>query len=241
MNDYCLACEKEVEFDETGHCCICGRTKKAAEITLRAREDILHDAKMKRVWIAIGAVIAAIMIVFSYGETIYTALIPFITQVTFSSGIIVIGIIAVMVWVAMKVMRTHSPSMFAARVSGALYDLGIDARKLDDYFKKKLEIERRAFYGASFQKPPNHKAFALRFFVFALIEYKRLPIGAIIQDAPLVTSIPIIKGWAEKGEIPAGIAETEINKIKLYLVDHLPSDGMTKEDRLEKEIQILEL
>lgn len=154
--------------------------------------------------------------------------------------IIAAALSIVLAWTTVTVIRNHAPSMFAGRVAGALYDLGVNVKKLDPVLSKKLEIECRAYYGAT-KKRANYRLLAVRFFVFACTEYENFPVHAIMRDAPLVTAISILREWAKKGYLPEEFAGREIDKIKQYLVSELPSQGMATDDRLAMEIQILEL
>ena len=52
MKDYCPACAMEVEYEGTGHnasCNICGRTKSAAEQTVRSRTEQCTTAILMRI------------------------------------------------------------------------------------------------------------------------------------------------------------------------------------------------
>lgn len=153
---------------------------------------------------------------------------------------IISAAIVILAWVVVTLVRNHAPSMFAARVAGALYDLGLDVKKLDDSFRKKLEIETLAYQGAT-KKRANYHLFAVRFFVFTLVESEHPPYQAVVKEGALVGSIALIRSWAKKGKIPNELAEKEIERVKLFLVKNLPSTTMAKDERLALEIQILEL
>jgi hypothetical protein len=153
---------------------------------------------------------------------------------------LILTAIVILAWVVVTLVRNHAPAMFAARVAGALYDLGLDVKKLDGPFRKKLEIETLAYQGATKRKA-NHHLFAARFFVFTLVESERPPYHAVVKEGALVGSIALIRSWAKKCHIPKDIAEKEIERVKLFLVKNLPSKTMAKDERLALEIQILEL
>lgn len=154
--------------------------------------------------------------------------------------LIILVAVVVFGWVFVKLVRNYAPSMFAARVAGALYDLGLDVKKLDAAFRKKLEMETLPYQRAA-KKSANHYLFAVRFFVFSFAESERPPYQAVIKEGALVSSIALIRSWVKKGRLPAELAEKEIEKVKLFLVDNLPSGTMEKDERLALEIQILEL
>jgi hypothetical protein len=138
------------------------------------------------------------------------------------------------------VVRYFRPSLFAARVSGALYDLGLDVKKLDSPDSKRLHRECMAFLGALKGKA-NPKVLALRFFVHAYTESSTFPERAFFRDAPLVHSVPVLKNWKKAGQIPSDVADREEKNIKEFLLKATKSQHMSKEDRLLTEIQILEL
>ena len=153
----------------------------------------------------------------------------------------VIAVIAgVSVLLILPVIRYFGPSLFAPRVSGALYDLGLDVKKLDGPDSKRLHIETMAFYGALKGKA-NPKIRAVRFFVHAYTESASFPARAFFRDAPLVHSIPIIKKWKKAGAIPGDIADREEKNIKEFLLKAMKSQPMGKEERLLTEIQSLGL
>ncbi|MBN4050647.1 hypothetical protein JYU13_00920 [Gammaproteobacteria bacterium AH-315-M22] len=66
MRDYCPACEIEVEYDKSGYCSICGRTKSAAEKTARGRVEQAREEIIKRVWIAL--VVAGVVAIIYFGR-----------------------------------------------------------------------------------------------------------------------------------------------------------------------------
>ena len=141
---------------------------------------------------------------------------------------------------AYPVVRFFRPSLFAARVSGALYDLGLDVKKLDGPDSKRLHTETMTYYGVMKGKA-NPKILAVRFFVHAYTNSATFPEGAFFRDAPLVHSIPIIKNWKTVGHLPNDIAEREEENIKEFLLRAMQSQPMSKEDRLLAELQILGL
>lgn len=149
---------------------------------------------------------------------------------------VVAGISALLIFPSIRYFR---PSLFAARVSGALYDLGLDVKKLGPD-SKRLHNECMAFYGALKSKA-NPKSFAVRFFVHAYTESASFPERAFFRDAPLVHSIPIIKNWKKRGDLPGDIADLEERNIKEFLLKAIKAQAMSKEERLLTEIQILEL
>ena len=101
MKDYCPACAMEVEYEGTGHnasCNICGRTKSAAEQTVRSRAEQRRDAKLKWVWIALGVAGAIALFAFYIAsggsERLLATLISTAVQVV---------LLAVFIWLFLKV------------------------------------------------------------------------------------------------------------------------------------------
>lgn len=144
-------------------------------------------------------------------------------------------------WLVLTGLRKHhAPSMFAARITGALFDLGLDARKLDDRLHKKLQIETLAVFGAT-KGQYSHHHFAVRFFVYSLVDIENGQYQAVVNDGALTRSIAVIRKWAKDGKIPTDVADREIDRIKRFLIDSLPLINAPKEERLVMEIKILEL
>lgn len=124
-------------------------------------------------------------------------------------------------WLVLTGLRKHhAPAMFAARIAGALFDLGLDAKKLDDRLHKKLHIETLAVFGATKGKYSHHH-FAVRFFVHSLIEIEHAQYQAVVNDGALTRSIAVIRAWAQDGKIPTDVADREIDRIERFLVDSL--------------------
>lgn len=74
MKSYCPACAIEVEYEGTGDnasCNICGQTKTAAKQAILFRKKQKSEAKLQRIWIAVGIVgaIAAIVFYISTGRS----------------------------------------------------------------------------------------------------------------------------------------------------------------------------
>jgi hypothetical protein len=111
---------------------------------------------------------------------------------------LILTAIVILAWVVVTLVRNHAPAMFAARVAGALYDLGLDVKKLDGPFRKKLEIETLAYQGATKRKA-NHHLFAARFFVFTLVESERPPYHAVAYITGSDTFIQLIQSILNPG------------------------------------------
>lgn len=143
-------------------------------------------------------------------------------------------------WLAIITFRSHAPSVFAARIAGALFDLGLDTRKLDDRLHKKLQIETLAVFRAT-NGQYSHHHFAVRFFVYSLIDIENGQYQAVTREGALTRSIPVIRQWVNDGKLPLEYANSEIAKIKKFLIDSIPLMDFPTAERLAFEIQILEM
>lgn len=68
------------------------------------------------------------------------------------------------VWLCVRVVRNHGPSAFYARVSGSLFDLGIDVGKLDSRLTASLRNESIAYHAALGKKASPHEL-SVRFLI----------------------------------------------------------------------------
>jgi hypothetical protein len=143
-------------------------------------------------------------------------------------------------WMAFITFRNHAPSVFAARIAGALFDLGLDARKLDDRLHKKLQIETLAVFRAA-KGQYSHHHFAVRFFVYSLVDIENGQYQAVTGEGALTKAIAVIREWAKGGKIPMESADREIGTIKKFLIDGLATSHASDAERIAIEIQIMEL
>jgi hypothetical protein len=143
-------------------------------------------------------------------------------------------------WLICITIRNRAPAMFAARVWGALFDLGLDAKRLGMPLGKKLESEIHATFVATKGRYSHHRL-ALRFFVYALVETHDAPFHATVREGALTQSVVLIRKWSKEGKVPADVADREIERIKGFLVDSLPLLNASEAERIAMEIQILEL
>jgi hypothetical protein len=142
-------------------------------------------------------------------------------------------------WLIYMTVRNHPQALFAARVSGALFDLGLDSKRLHPRMSKMLRWEIHKIYAVTKGRLGPHML-AVRFFVYALCEEEDVPYGAVMRDGVLADSVSIIRGWGDEGKIKVETAETEIRKIKRFLIAKLPLLNLSEDERLATEIVILE-
>jgi hypothetical protein len=148
--------------------------------------------------------------------------------------------IAIVLWVASRVHKNNGPAAFSARVSGALFDLGLQVMKLEGPLKANLSRETLAYYGALNEKA-NAQVFAARFFLRATTEYPAFTERALMFDGVLVRSIAVVRDWKTIGRIPEKPADAFILEVKKFLIDEINSQRLPTEQRLAMEIQVLEL
>jgi hypothetical protein len=106
MKSYCPACATEVNYEGSGYnasCSICGRTKSAAEQTVRSRAEQQRSAKLKWVWVTLGA-IGAIGLLGLYAlsggsDSMTIALVSSIVQVV---------TVTVFIWLFLKIKNWFS-------------------------------------------------------------------------------------------------------------------------------------
>ena len=143
-------------------------------------------------------------------------------------------------WLAFVTFRNHAPSMFAARIAGALFDLGLDARRLDDRLQRKLQSETIAVFRAT-KGRYSHHSFAVRFFVYSLVDIDNGQYQAVTGEGALTKAIAVIREWAKDGKITTESADREIEAIKTFLIDGIGSYPASEAERIAMEIQILKL
>jgi hypothetical protein len=121
-------------------------------------------------------------------------------------------------WVAVSTVRHHPASMFVARVVGALFELGIDAGKLDALVNKQLQHDALACFRAA-RSTANHRVFAVRFLLSLLADKSRPYSHELFRRSVVTQAIGRLRAWATEGKIPADIADTEIARLNAFLLD----------------------
>lgn len=146
---------------------------------------------------------------------------------------------SIALWVLAQIIRNSRPSMFAAKVSGALFDLGLQPMKFDTALNKMYVQDCQSYYEAN-RPNANPHDLAAKFFLKAVMDYPAFAERAVMFDGFLVRSIQVVKSWREK-KITAAAADDFILKIKTFLLEGLKTQPMEEDMRLATEIQILEL
>ena len=145
----------------------------------------------------------------------------------------------VILWVLVQVIRHRRPSFFSAKVSGALFDLGLQVMKFESELNQIYLKDCLAYYEAN-GKNANPYEMATRFFLKAIIDYPAFSDRAVMFDGVLIRSIKVVKSWREK-KISEIVADEFIYKIKTFLIEGLQGQPMQKDMKIATEIQILEL
>ncbi len=153
---------------------------------------------------------------------------------------LIVDAVLALCWLIYITVRNHPQALFAARVSGALFDLGLDSRRLHPQMSKKLQWEIHKVYTVTKGRQGFHML-AVRFFVHALCEVDDVPYGAVLRDGVLGKSVGIIRRWGNEGRIKVETAESEISKIKCFMIAELPLLNLSEGERIATEIVILEL
>jgi hypothetical protein len=135
--------------------------------------------------------------------------------------------------------------MFVAKASGALFDLGLDVKRLSPEAKERYFIEGHAIYEATRKRPPeqryNPKRFAMRFFVWYGLEYKRTDTQAFVREGVLADSIAIMRQWARREPELADVVEREVKLVfeTLYRATERMTDP--KEVVLAAQLELLRI
>jgi uncharacterized integral membrane protein len=101
MIGHCPACSAEVEYEGSGEsaaCILCGRTKAAAQQAMQSRAEQKRDAKLKWVWIALGAVCTIVLLVFLASNGASDRLLG-----SAISAVVQVVLLAGLVWLVVKV------------------------------------------------------------------------------------------------------------------------------------------
>ncbi|SRR5260221_2458040 len=151
--------------------------------------------------------------------------------------IAIVGTVAL--WVLVQLVRYRRPSFFSAKVSGALFDLGLQVMKFESELNQMYLKDCLAYYEAT-GKNANPYEMASRFFLKAVTDYPAFAERAIMFDGVLIQSIKVVKSWREK-KIGGAVADDFIHKIKAFLIEGLQDQPMEKSMKIATEIQILEL
>jgi len=143
--------------------------------------------------------------------------------ILFSIGLrwwhVVLADVALMVcWTVVLTVRHHAESMFFARVTGVLFDLGINASKLDRPLYKQLQDEASACFRDT-NGTASHHLFAVRFFISTLAAREEPRSTDIITRTVATHAIGWISAWAKEGKIPADVADVGIARLNAFRLD----------------------
>jgi hypothetical protein len=136
--------------------------------------------------------------------------------------------------------KGNASSLFTARVSGDLFDLGLDVKRLPDRPRQKFFDECLAVHTAT-KGVYKSKRLAMRFFVWYVVECPDFDQKAFIRDGVLTSSISIMKGWGQQDPELLDAAERESGTIRRYLHDKFETMDIPREQILEAQLRILEL
>jgi len=129
--------------------------------------------------------------------------------------------------------------MFAARVSGLLFDLGLDVKRLPVLPHANFFIEVSAIHKTDRSFHP--KRLAMRFFGWYCVGNTNFDSCAFLREGVLVESISIMRSWAAAEPDLAKAAEREIHLIVEYLYKVFGNLDIDKEEQLHAQLLLLEL
>ncbi len=152
-------------------------------------------------------------------------------------------VIACGFWAWRTFGTTHSEGLFIARASGALFDLGLDVKRLPAEAKQHFFREGHVIYEATKDRPSNSrynpKRLAMRFFGWYGVEYKMPDPKAFLREGVLADSISTMRQWARKEPDLAESAEKEVKLIFDYLYRSLETMKAPKETILAAQLNLL--
>jgi hypothetical protein len=160
--------------------------------------------------------------------------------------IVLVAIVIVCTFWAWRTFgSTHSEGLFVAKASGALFDLGLDVKRLPAEAKQHFFREGHAIYEATKDRPSrnryNPKRFAMRFFGWYSVEYKMPDPKAFLRDGVLAGSISTMRQWARKEPDLSEAAEKEVKLIFNYLYRSFETMKAPKETILGAQLKLLEI
>jgi hypothetical protein len=157
------------------------------------------------------------------------------------SSIVIIGLFAALGLLAWRVLKGgHSAGVFAAKASGALFDLGVDVKRLSPAAKEKFFTEADALFEAS--KGNFHpKRFAMRFFGWYVVESGIADPNAFLREGVMVQSIPIMRAWGRQEPSLSDAAEREIKLVFEHLYRSFETMALPSEDIIQAQMSLLEM
>ncbi len=131
-------------------------------------------------------------------------------------------------WLILRV--TRGEGVFASQASGALYDLGLDVRRLPDEPRKKFFIEAHALHTATKGRfHPKH--LAMRFFTWYHTEYEYGDPQAIVGDGSLIKALILMRQWHTKEATLRDAAKSEMTKIVKFVYALIDEGGSDRKSR----------
>jgi len=130
------------------------------------------------------------------------------------------AVILVAVVYALTSIRHHGPSMFHARVSGAVFDLGITPLKMGSANNQVMMDMSLAEFRAK-GKQANFHEVAVDFFLKMTLEKGAIRQKAQIHGAVLVRAVAVISQWGNAGKISGEKAEQAISQINYFVEEGL--------------------
>jgi len=161
------------------------------------------------------------------------------------AGLILIAALVVGIVVWRSVRTVHNAGWFVAKASGALFDLGLDVKRLPPSANEKFFREGRAAFEATKNRPTtnryNPKLFAMAFFVWYGVEYKLVDQKAFLRKGVLADSIRIMRKWAKSEPELHGPVELHVKTVFQYLYDSFEAMSAPKNTILTAQLRLLEI
>jgi hypothetical protein len=142
--------------------------------------------------------------------------------------------------VLLSVYRNRSPSIFCAKVSGALYELGLQPMKFNSALNKIFLTDCNAYHKIN-GGDSNPYDFASQFYLKAILEYSAFAEPATLNEDVLLRPISVVREWRVNNKIGTASEEHFTNKIKTALFESVEEQDMSDVMKMTTKIQILEL
>lgn len=158
-----------------------------------------------------------------------------------SVSFIAITIISAAVyWILFQAYRKRGPSIFCAKVSGALYDLGLQPMKFGSELNKMFLADCNAYFEKNGGNSNPHEM-AAQFYIKAILDYSAFAEPAAVCEDVIVRPISVVRVWLVDNKISEKSEALFTNKMKVALFESVEDQDMTTEMKMATKIQILEL
>lgn len=134
----------------------------------------------------------------------------------------------------------HSEAIWTAKVSGDLWDLHLDVKKLPPEANKKFFNEAHALHQATKGKF-HRKRFAMRFFGWYVAEYPGPDIRSFNVEGAVAGSIPVMRDWARKEPELEDAAKAEIMKIGTFLYQQFEKMNVPEQEKIDAQFALLKM